>query len=78
VLDQDEYGNITKGGIPHRIDIKSSNTLVFSDKMVVTIGVDDLIIVQTDDAILICHKERSQDVKKVVEQLKEQQLSHYL
>lgn len=78
VLDQDEYGNITKGGIPHRIDIKSSNTLVFSDKMVVTIGVDDLIIVQTDDAILICHKERSQDVKKVVEQLKEQQLSQYL
>ncbi len=78
VLDQDEHGNITKGSAPHRIDITSHNTLVFSDKMVVTIGVDDLIIVQTDDAVLVCHKDRSQDVKTVVEQLKKQHKSEYL
>ena len=78
LLDQDPHGNITKGNLPHRIDINSRNTLVFSDKMVVTIGVDDLIIVQTDDAVLVCHKERAQDVKKVVQQLKDQQKSQYL
>jgi mannose-1-phosphate guanylyltransferase len=78
VLAQDPQGNITKGSLPQRIDIDSRNTLVFGDKLVVTIGVEDLIVVQTDDAVLICHKSRSQDVKKVVEQLKEQRKSEYL
>ena len=41
-----------------------------SHRFIATIGVQDLVIVDTDDALLICAKERSQDAKKVVEWLK--------
>jgi mannose-1-phosphate guanylyltransferase len=47
-------------------------------KMVATIGVDDLIIVDTDDALLICRSDRAQDVKKIVDKLKEIELGKYL
>ena len=39
--------------------------------MIATIGIDDLVVVDTDDALIICPKSRSQDVKKVVEELKQ-------
>ena len=47
------------------------NTYVRSEKrLIATIGVEDLIITESDDAILVAHKDRVQDVKKVVERLK--------
>lgn len=78
VLPQDEGGNIVKGDVPKSIQLDTKNTLVFGDKLVVTIGVEDLIIVQTGDALLICHKDRAQDVKAVVERLKKDQMTTYL
>ena len=42
------------------------------NKIIATIGLDDVVVVDTEDALLICAKNRSQDVKKVVEQLKEE------
>lgn len=55
------------------IDIESSNMLVYSntDRMIATIGVSNLIVVDTGDALLICDKSRSQDVKKLVDQLRD-------
>ena len=51
--------------------INSQNNLVHSPKkMVATIGIDNLVIVDTDDALLVAHKDQIQDVKKIVEQLK--------
>lgn len=47
-------------------------------KLTALIGVKDLIIVETKDALLICRKGRSQDVKGVVEKLEEQKLKGYL
>jgi mannose-1-phosphate guanylyltransferase len=48
------------------------NSLVStSDRMVTTLGVDDLIIVDTKDALLIAHRDKVQDVKKIVAQIKE-------
>ncbi len=38
-------------------------------KYIAAVGVEDLIIVETDDAVLICHRDRAQDVKKVVDEL---------
>ena len=49
------------------------NTYVRRDKkLIATVGVDNLTIVESDDAILVAHKDRVQDVKKVVDQLKSQ------
>jgi len=70
---KDEEGNALisreKGADWFRIDTK--NSLVSSGKkQIVTIGLENVVIVDTDDAILIAHKDRVQEVKKVVEHLK--------
>ncbi|MCX6733945.1 MAG: sugar phosphate nucleotidyltransferase [Candidatus Peregrinibacteria bacterium] len=51
------------------IDTQSSLIYGHKSKLIVTIGLKDLVIVDTPDALLICQKGRSQDVKKIVEQL---------
>jgi mannose-1-phosphate guanylyltransferase len=51
--------------------LDTTNTLVYAPdgKPVVTIGLDNLIIVDTGDALLVCPADRAQDVKKIVQQL---------
>ncbi len=52
--------------------IDSRNIVTYNDKrLVAAIGVEDLIIVETDDALLVCHKDKAQDVRKVVDKLKD-------
>lgn len=78
VIDPDNDGNvaIATAGL---ISIDSTGSLVYADgKMAALIGVDNLIVVTTDDAILICAQERAQDVKKVVETLQRSGLGEYL
>lgn len=54
------------------IDFESENLLVYgSKKLVVTVGVKDLIIIDTDDAILICDKNRAGQISDVVKKLEE-------
>ena len=68
VSEQDANGNAFKGDVK-AVDTK--NTLVFGeDKLVATVGVKDLIIVNTKDAVLVAHKDKSQHVKAIVQQLK--------
>jgi len=58
------------------MNIESHNSYVYSDnplKRVALIDVDNLIVVETKEALLICTKERSQDVKKIVEIIKKEQ-----
>jgi len=71
VLDRDEHGNAVRSTSNHHIKIDTRDTLIVSERMVVTIGVNDLVIVDADDAILVCHKDRAQDVRDVVNRLKE-------
>ncbi len=69
-LPKDEFGN-TKNS--NHICIDSKNNLIYAnERKIATIDVDDLIIVDTTDALLISKKGSSQKVKKVVEKLKEQ------
>ncbi|MCE7946316.1 MAG: mannose-1-phosphate guanyltransferase [Chloroflexi bacterium CFX4] len=70
VLSRDEDDNAVRGGEHIRIDTRS--TLIVSDRLVVTIGVSNLVIVDTGDVLLVCDKERAQDVREVVKQLKAQ------
>ncbi len=69
VLKLDKNGNYFKGKSSVRVVLDTENTLVYSDKLIVTIGVENLIVVETDDALLICHKDHAQDVKEVVNRL---------
>lgn len=52
--------------------IDTSGSLIYapSKKIIATIGVDDMIIIDTEDALLICPQGRAQDVKEIVEKLK--------
>ncbi|MDD2366365.1 MAG: sugar phosphate nucleotidyltransferase [Desulfuromonadaceae bacterium] len=61
------------------VNIDSSDCLVYSDKRIVAaVGVHNLVIVSTSDAILVCDRERCQDVKQVVEQIGVLGLAKYL
>jgi len=67
--DPDGLGNVLLGGMHHAID--TANTLVSSSKLVATIGVENLIIIDTPDVLLVCDSNRSEDVKRVVEALED-------
>ena len=63
-----EYGNYTEGDV---ITIGTERSTICGDKrLIAAVGVEDLIVVDTDDAVLICAKDSTQDVKKVIENLK--------
>jgi mannose-1-phosphate guanylyltransferase/mannose-6-phosphate isomerase len=70
VLPQDAQGNATRGDVMLE---GSTNSYVHADsRLVALIGVDDLVVVETTDAVLVAHKDKAQDVKKVVDRLKAQ------
>ncbi|MDZ4655341.1 MAG: mannose-1-phosphate guanylyltransferase/mannose-6-phosphate isomerase [Coriobacteriia bacterium] len=68
VAEKDAAGNVRCG---RGVDVDSTGTIVYStDRLVATLGVQDLIVVDTADATLVLPKERAQDVRAVVEALK--------
>ncbi|NOY11767.1 MAG: mannose-1-phosphate guanylyltransferase/mannose-6-phosphate isomerase [Archaeoglobi archaeon] len=68
VMEKDENGNAVRGEL---IPLDSRNNLVMSDRLVSAIGVEDLLIVDTRDALLISKKGMAERVKEVVRILKE-------
>lgn len=71
VLPKDEHGNAHVGDV---LTTHSHNTLVHaSSRLVSLVGVSDLIVVETPDAVLVADKTRSQDVKHIVAQLQNNQ-----
>jgi mannose-1-phosphate guanylyltransferase len=70
ILPIDANGNILRGP---SIAIDTRNTLVVGEKrLIATIGVEGLVIVDTDDALLVCSKDREQEVRAIVKQLKQE------
>lgn len=66
--DADKNGNVLIGD---QINIDTKNCISYSSgRLVATIGLDNIVVVETPDAVLVCDKSKVQDVKKVVEQLK--------
>ena len=73
--DKDKNGNTFKGDV---IDIDTKNTLVHAEnKLVATVGLEDLVIVETKDAILVSKLSEVQKVKKIVEQLKVEERTEF-
>lgn len=69
-------GNVISGNV---VSINTKNAIVQgTNKLIATIGVENLIIVDTEDATLICAKDSTQDVKKVIENLKICNRNEYL
>ena len=76
ILQQDEAGNFVEGD---SVLIDSKNCMIHSPhKLVAAVGLEDMVVIETDDAILICPKARSQDVKLIVERLKQMGKTEYL
>jgi mannose-1-phosphate guanylyltransferase len=68
IVSGDDHGNVVSG---EHLDVDTTRTLVRSEnRLVVTIGLEDMIVVDTDDALLICPKDRAQEVKAVVDRLR--------
>lgn len=77
VLSKNDKDNIIKG---KQVYLDTQGSLIYSTskKLIATIGLKDIIVVETDKAILICPKEKSQDVKKITETLEKKKMNKYL
>ena len=73
VTDRDESGNVIRGDVLVR-DVNNSY-LRAESRLVTAIGINDLIVVETADAVLVADRSRSQEVKEIVEQLRRQKRS---
>ena len=69
ILPKDDAGNATQGDV---ILHDCNNTLAISDNRLVTcIGIDNMVIIETPDAILVAHRNKTQEVKQIVDSLKQ-------
>lgn len=76
---KDEQNNVVIDDGLHVINIGSSNSLIESHgRMIATIGLDNIVVIDTPNATLICAQDKVQDVKKVVEKLKADNRSEFL
>lgn len=63
-----EFGNTVTGNV---ITIDTKNCIIEGQqKLIATVGIENLVIVDTEDATLICHKDNTGDIKKILENLK--------
>src|SRR5262249_29683222 len=69
-------GNVRVGG--PTVAIEAKGNIAFGDKLVALVGVDDLVVVATDDAVLVMPRERAQDVRAVVQELERRKMDPYL
>ena len=72
VAERDAAGNAHHGDV---IAVDSRNSYAWSRRLVALVGVDDIVVVETDDAVLVARKDKVQQVKDVVAQLKQEQRS---
>lgn len=76
ISDLDENGNVIKGNI---LNLDTKHCIIESNgKLIATLGIENLIIVDTEDVTLICTKEKAQEVKLLLKELRMQKLEQYL
>lgn len=73
--EHDAEGNVKKGDV-HAIDSKN-NVLIAEHRLLATVGLENIIAVETADAVLVAHKDHSQDIKKIVDELKSKNKTQY-
>ncbi|EHX8179450.1 mannose-1-phosphate guanylyltransferase/mannose-6-phosphate isomerase [Escherichia coli] len=76
ISEKDEHENVSYGDV---INYNSRNNYIYSEgSLISTVGVNNLIIVQTKDALLVAQQDNVQDIKKIVEILKKQKRSEHI
>ncbi|MGM0499547.1 MAG: mannose-1-phosphate guanylyltransferase [Bacillota bacterium] len=78
VKEKNENNNIIVG---EHLGIDTNDSIIYScscNKIVTTVGVKNLIIVNTEDAVLICDKEKAQDIKELRKLIENEKLDKYL
>jgi mannose-1-phosphate guanylyltransferase len=79
MVEGDELGNATYGG-GHPLLLETADTYVYTTagRLIATVGLEGFVVVDTPDALLICPKDRAQDVRDAVERLRSDGLQEYL
>ncbi|TOK67581.1 mannose-1-phosphate guanylyltransferase/mannose-6-phosphate isomerase, partial [Vibrio parahaemolyticus] len=75
VSEQDEQNNVIRGDV--LVDNSQSCYINSSNRLIAAVGVEDLVIVDTKDALLVAHREKVQDVKNIVSSLKQKERSEF-
>ena len=69
-------GVVSRG---HHLSLNDKNCLVYAqDKLLATVGLEDIIIIDTRDVTLVCHREKAQDIKHLIEKLRKEGKTRYL
>ena len=69
VSDKDANGNAHHGDV---IEIDCRNTYAYGSRLIALVGLEDVVVVETDDAVMVGHRDRVQDVKELVSQIKKE------
>lgn len=76
VMDQDEEGNSVIG---NHVGLDTHNSLIYSrERLITTIGLDNMIVVDAGDVVLVAPKGRSQEIKQLLDELKKEGKAEYL
>ncbi len=69
ITHQDHHGNVVQGDV--LAEGTTNSYLRSQDRLVAVVGLDNVIVIETPDAVLVCHKDHAQDIKTIVERLKQ-------
>jgi mannose-1-phosphate guanylyltransferase len=76
ISSKDAQENVVSGDV---IAVDARGSFIYSPKkLTAVVGLDNIVIVETDDALLVCARDKAQDVKKVVDILEQQGKKKYL
>ena len=74
--EKNEFNNVVSGNV---VTVDTKNTVIQGEKkLIAAVGLEDLIIIDTEDALLVCDKNSAGDIKKVIENLKICNRTEYL
>lgn len=76
LMERDGANNVVRGG---HIGVETQDSMIYAGKrLVATIGLENMIVIDTEDALLICPRDRAQDVKKIVDELRKRKADDLL
>ena len=82
LMEQDEMGNLVRA--PRTLILDTKNTLIYQDpglegeRLIATLGIEDLIAIDTGDVLLLCQRERAEDLRQLVKELRISNRDEYL
>ena len=73
IFPKDKKGNVIRAEKYSEID-SEGNIIINKEKgkIIATIGIEDIVIVNTEDALLVCHKDKSQEIKKILNKIEKE------